>query len=671
MAIPKFYGQWLRAKRLRGVLRRGLPPQIASFCLDLNGLIHACAQIVYAYGNGYDPERARLLKTANPAIIEVEFHNYLGMMLSKLLTEVQPQKELVIAVDGVAPRAKIQQQRQRRFRAALESTGGGVFDSNGITPGTEFMQRLDNFIQRWLQINSSTLPPKVIYSSHLSPGEGEHKIYELLRKGEISPGPCVVYGMDADLIMLSLAEEKIPIFLMREDITDVVDIENLKVALREIMGNVETALDDFILIMSLIGNDFLPHSPAFEDMADSIDFMLKVYAQMKRPLTRFSEGRADILWENFGAYIIAVAQQESVILAELAQKAFKYPSRMLEAAIVQVPVPLIAETAVAPKRQFSYDLFRGAWYSNAFLPRGTPELRAVLQKFLPAPNITPEQIVSMATNYMTGLAWVYVYYKEGMTRMSEDYTYNYFHTPLLTDLAGVVAMRPQLGNFRVQPSDLQVGPLQQLLAVLPRKSQELLPVELQGFMDWNSPIIDIYPEAFIVERDGKDMDWQGVAILPQADFDRIFQVVAMVDWKSSRLALFEPVPDIVIVRNQEQEALERQREKIRAQLAQMMAPRGRGFGRGERGRGRGGFERGRGRGGFERGRGRGRGRGGFERGRGRGRGRQEENRLAPPQPLQPVTAAQRTFATPAGMPTQQVAPPQGGPDITRAKVLFL
>src|SRR5579872_5750244 len=111
MAIPKFYGQWLRARRLRGVLRKGLPPQIASFCLDLNGLIHACAQVVYAYGNGFDPERARLLQTANPAIIEVEFHNYLGMMLSQLLTQVQPQKELVLAVDGVAPRAKIQQQR--------------------------------------------------------------------------------------------------------------------------------------------------------------------------------------------------------------------------------------------------------------------------------------------------------------------------------------------------------------------------------------------------------------------------------------------------------------------------------------------------------------------------------------------------------------------------------
>lgn len=662
MAIPKFYGQWLRARRLRGVLRRGLPPQIASFCLDLNGLIHTCAQIVYAYGNGYDPERARLLKAANPAIIEVEFHNYLGMMLSKLLTEVQPQKELVIAVDGVAPRAKIQQQRQRRFRAALESTGGGVFDSNSITPGTEFMQRLDNFIQRWLQINSATLPPKVIYSSHLSPGEGEHKIYELLRKGEVSPGPCVVYGMDADLIMLSLAEGKVSIFLMREDITDVVDIDNLKIALKELMGGTETALDDFILIMSLIGNDFLPHSPAFEDMAESIDFMLKVYAQMRQPLTRFSEGRADILWDNFGAYITIVAQQEPVILSELAQKAFKYPSRMLEAAIVKVSTPLIAETAVAPQRQFNYDLFRGAWYSNAFMPRGAPELQAILQKFLPLPMISPEQIVSMAINYMTGLAWVYVYYKEGMTRMSEDYTYNHFHTPLLTDLASVIAMRPQLSNFRIQASDLQVGPLQQLLAVLPRKSQELLPVELQGFMDLDSPIIDIYPEAFIVERDGKDADWQGVAILPQADFDRIFQVVGMVDWKSSRLALFEPVADIVIVRNQEQEALERQRTQVRAQLAQMLAPRGRGFGRGgfERGRGRGGFERGRGRGGFERGRGRGgfergRGRGGgFERGRGRGRGRQEENRLAPPRPLQPVAV-----------------PPQGGPDITRAKAVFI
>jgi len=84
---------------------------------------------------------------------------------------VQPRKVLYLAVDGVAPRAKMNQQRSRRFRSAKEAEvtaseiiarGGGKelenqkrFDSNCITPGTDFMLKLSLAMQKasWMRFH--------------------------------------------------------------------------------------------------------------------------------------------------------------------------------------------------------------------------------------------------------------------------------------------------------------------------------------------------------------------------------------------------------------------------------------------------------------------------------------------------------------------------------------
>ena len=75
-----------------------------------------------------------------------------------------------MAVDGVAPRAKMNQQRGRRFRSAKEAEMNEKkakdkgeklpdeerFDSNCITPGTPFMVRLQEQLKYFVNNKVST-----------------------------------------------------------------------------------------------------------------------------------------------------------------------------------------------------------------------------------------------------------------------------------------------------------------------------------------------------------------------------------------------------------------------------------------------------------------------------------------------------------------------------------
>lgn len=165
---------------------------------------------------------------------------------------VQPQKLVYFAIDGVAPRAKINQQRSRRFRTGKEiiesmkvkrevaqdllQKGMEVpdslissrrWDSNVITPGTDFMDEVSDLIReyivRLLSDESRFRHLKVFFSDSSVPKEGEHKILEFIRlqrvqrKYHANTRHCI-YGADADLIMLGLVTHEPYFYILRENI---------------------------------------------------------------------------------------------------------------------------------------------------------------------------------------------------------------------------------------------------------------------------------------------------------------------------------------------------------------------------------------------------------------------------------------------------------------------
>ena len=228
MGVPKFY-RWLseRYPQINQIITdSSMLPEIDNFYLDMNGIIHNCTH----------PSDNDVSKTLTVREMMLAIFRYIDRCVTEI---VKPKKVLFMAIDGVAPRAKLNQQRARRFRSAQDRMEGIVkaqqrgevvneadlFDSNCITPGTEFMEvvgrHLRWFIRKKIKEDPLWRNLEIVFSGHDVPGEGEHKIMQYIRDTRSKPGyepntrHCM-YGGDADLIMLGLATHEPHFTLLRE-----------------------------------------------------------------------------------------------------------------------------------------------------------------------------------------------------------------------------------------------------------------------------------------------------------------------------------------------------------------------------------------------------------------------------------------------------------------------
>jgi len=322
----------------------------------MNGVIHPCSH----------PEDRPAPRN------EEEIFECIFDALDRMMNIVRPRKLLYLAIDGPAPRAKMNQQRSRRFRAAKESVqlselmaekkleieraGGRLpppdpkkekFDSNCITPGTEFMDRLAKalrfYISERLNKEAGWQELNVILSDASVPGEGEHKIIDYIRKQRNTPTHdpnthhCI-WGADADLIMLGLATHEPNFTIVREEFVygkpkpcvlcgqcghELIDClglpegvedkeppvfskgnyifiriatvrewiaQELQIPNIPITWDLENIIDDWILLCFFVGNDFLPHLPSLSIREGAIDKLVGIYkrtvCEMKSYMTK-------------------------------------------------------------------------------------------------------------------------------------------------------------------------------------------------------------------------------------------------------------------------------------------------------------------------------------------------------------------------------------------------
>jgi len=250
--------------------------------LDLNCAIHPCCRTIL--------DNFNTIKI-NKDILEKKMINETINYIKFILNKTNP-SFLFVAIDGVAPTAKMSQQRLRRYKSVLDKKrdkniknklnikeNSNIWDTNAISPGTDFMNKLTNTIHSFLK----TLKIKALFSDSFINGEGEHKILDYIKHNQIL-GNIIIYGLDADLIMLAMVTRSNYVYLLRESVqfgkTDTTqllffDINLFKSKLlskicilineKDESYNIEQnnllrLIDDYIFMCFLLGNDFLPHN---------------------------------------------------------------------------------------------------------------------------------------------------------------------------------------------------------------------------------------------------------------------------------------------------------------------------------------------------------------------------------------------------------------------------
>ena len=291
MGIPSYFSYILKK---HSTLIKKLTFKVNNLYIDSNSII-------------YDALR----KIEHASDFENQLIRAVCLKLDEYIKQTSPDNTVFIAFDGVAPVAKLEQQRNRRYKSRLEKYIIGElegdksgWDSTAITPGTSFMNKLGKEITKYYQNRKSKYDlKKIIVSTSDEVGEGEHKIFHYIRKHEEfhRTTTTLVYGLDADLIMLSLNHLPITrkLYLYREtpefvksininlqpNETYVLDIPKLSNAIVLTMNNYRPAntlqernrLYDYIFLCFFLGNDFMPHFPSINIRTNGIQIMLEAY----------------------------------------------------------------------------------------------------------------------------------------------------------------------------------------------------------------------------------------------------------------------------------------------------------------------------------------------------------------------------------------------------------
>ena len=531
--------------------------------LDLNCAIHPCCRKIMSSMD---------YNFYNHDLLEAKMIQAVLAYIEKLVNLVEPSL-LYIAIDGVVPIAKMLQQRQRRFKSSqdkineikirekcgMETDSVTGWDTNAISPGTEFMEKLNGEIETFIRgkLKNNYDKMKVVFSSSHVAGEGEHKILNFIKtnKDELSSpdNNFIIYGLDADLIMLSMVSAVENVYLLREEVEFTkkgsnvsedhflyLDINLLKLRLAESIYheyleidpmfkfNPENAsnmhpesrvngnfIDDYIVFCFFFGNDFMPHTPCIDLRNNGHQLLLKAYTKTRHVLNEHLVINGKLNTAFIIYFLGLIAEQEDSILLKLEKDRSKFNIRRFQYNDdYEKEISLLNNFPMINRE--SEKAIRGGvkgWKSRYYYTC-----------FSIDPNDTYE-LDAITCNYFEVLKWTFDYYFNNDTTFYCGY--NYAYAPTVFDMVKYLRKTNiSLKNISFKKG-VPYNSLVQLMYILPDSSRNLVPSSCRDLMtNKDSRIRHYYPNGEIpVETCYKRYWWQCSPILPPIDINLLKNVL--------------------------------------------------------------------------------------------------------------------------------------------------
>jgi 5'-3' exonuclease len=530
MGIPSYFKHIL--DRYKYLLKPvGTDTRASVLLVDFNCLIYACVRAptmpMYSFDSRMEWE-ALLLKHICDYVLDI-------------WASAGKPVEVYLAVDGVVPMAKIRQQRIRRFKSVwmtgqeralgIKKDTEDVWDTNSITPGTAFMEKLS------VELTKLCTRRGWILSGAEEAGEGEQKLMTWIRgrpAGWFQDKNIFVYGLDADLIVLSMfhagtglsAEAQWTILREKQEFGKfgasataskflTLNVSKLVEILFPNVATRDKYLYDYVAGMCLLGNDFVPHSLGIHIREHGHD-------RLEQALNDLHTENLTLLIQENGIYIWNKVALERIlsgwtktesddIVASFKQKyKMRGPTPKNDNEWKLLPIQNLPIEWADEDRLWNKEVLLDGWK---------------MQYYNETSSLVSEADVTVrCREYCMGLQWIIDYYtgQRAPSLLSQEWMYAWTYPPLWSDLLEYVKDQSNLPSPPVQLGN-PLQPQEQLSLVLPLESWGL--IRNSDLKTLPEKVPAFWPRTFGFISLGKRWMWECPPRIPIMNIARLRSII--------------------------------------------------------------------------------------------------------------------------------------------------